>query len=454
MAESEADARLVGLSTLLQLEKEARHAADLQRLRFLMVNDTHRLIRYHQAVLWRLREDGVVRLEAVSGLAVIERDAPYVRWLEKLLQARVGKIVECKADIQSLDGKNIGQQFARGWNEWSPGFALFCPLPSPRGELPGGLWLSRDTAWQEQEKLLLSLLFDAYAHAWWALMPSGQSVGSRLLGLLHKRSGRLLLLGLIVAAGFLPIRQSTLAPAEVSPIDSLVVAAPYEGVIESFHVEPNQQVRQGDLLFVLDDTVLRNRLEISRKELAVAQEEYLQASRKAFQDVRTKGEVALLEARTEQSRAEVTYTAELLDRIKVRALRDGVAIFNDVNDWLGRPVGVGEKVLTLADPHHTELDIQLPVADAVSPEPGAEVLMFLDTDPTRPLQAELVRTAYEAKPTPAGVLAFRLKARFATAEVSPRIGLQGTARIYGQEVTLFYYIMRRPLAALRQWFGL
>jgi hypothetical protein len=36
----------------------------------------------------------------------------------------------------------------------------------------------------------------------------------------------------------------------------------------------------------------------------------------------------------------------------------------------------------------------------------------------------------------------------------PRIGLKGTAKIYGPRVTLFYYIMRRPLAALRQLVGL
>ena len=33
-------------------------------------------------------------------------------------------------------------------------------------------------------------------------------------------------------------------------------------------------------------------------------------------------------------------------------------------------------------------------------------------------------------------------------------GLTGPAKVYGMEVSLFYYLMRRPIAALRRLFGL
>jgi hypothetical protein len=51
------------------------------------------------------------------------------------------------------------------------------------------------------------------------------------------------------------------------------------------------------------------------------------------------------------------------------------------------------------------------------------------------------------------VLGYRLKASFADGTRIPRIGLRGTAKIYGEQVSLFYYLMRRPLAALRQLIG-
>ena len=34
-----------------------------------------------------------------------------------------------------------------------------------------------------------------------------------------------------------------------------------------------------------------------------------------------------------------------------------------------------------------------------------------------------------------------------------RLGLHGTAKVYGEEVSLGYYLLRRPLSALRAWTG-
>ncbi len=102
----------------------------------------------------------------------------------------------------------------------------------------------------------------------------------------------------------------------------------------------------------------------------------------------------------------------------------------------------------------------LPVSDAVNLDTGAEVRIFLNIRPDSPLSASLRQASYEAQITSEGILAFRLKAslnnpvRLSSPKSSYRIGLRGTAKIYGKEVTLFYYLMRRPLTALRQRVGL
>jgi hypothetical protein len=64
----------------------------------------------------------------------------------------------------------------------------------------------------------------------------------------------------------------------------------------------------------------------------------------------------------------------------------------------------------------------------------------------------LQRAAYEAQPTPGGQLAYRLDARFD--EAPPRIGLRGTAKLFGERAPLALYLLRRPLAGLRQSVGL
>ena len=68
--------------------------------------------------------------------------------------------------------------------------------------------------------------------------------------------------------------------------------------------------------------------------------------------------------------------------------------------------------------------------------------------------ATLASSSYEAEPTPDGTLAFTLRAQFEGGEEVPRIGLRGTAKVYGERSSLFMFLFRRPLSALRQGLGL
>jgi hypothetical protein len=74
------------------------------------------------------------------------------------------------------------------------------------------------------------------------------------------------------------------------------------------------------------------------------------AQQKAFDDTRSKAEMAAAQGRVKEKEAELAAITELLGRIEVRAERDGIAVFGDPNDWLGRPVQTGERVMQLADP--------------------------------------------------------------------------------------------------------
>ena len=179
----------------------------------------------------------------------------------------------------------------------------------------------------------------------------------------------------------------------------------------------------------------------------------MRASQKSFSDPQSKSELELYKVRVEQKQLERDHAQTLLNRTQVRAERGGIAVFSDANEWLGRPVEVGQRILSLADPEQAEIQLWLAVADGINLEPGARVQFFLNTAPASPLAAQLRQTSYEPEQNPAGGVAFRLKASLMATQPTPRIGLQGTAKVFGDEVSLFYYVMRRPLSVLRQTFG-
>jgi len=124
-----------------------------------------------------------------------------------------------------------------------------------------------------------------------------------------------------------------------------------------------------------------------------------------------------------------------------------------MNDWVGKAVILGEKVLTLADPQQVEMVVQLAVADSIDVEPGVDIKLYPNGAPLRSFDAQVIHAAYHAEPMPDGRLVYRIKARFTDAKDLPRIGLMGTAKVYGGWTPFGYYVLRRPLTSLRQWIG-
>ncbi|MBP2231001.1 multidrug resistance efflux pump [Azospirillum agricola] len=439
-----------GLLLLLELQRQAWRLTAAAELRYHIVNQTRRLIAYRQAAFLAL-PPGRNRpaLEAVSNIAVLEPNAPFARWLEDAARA-VAAGPEGRT-IHVVDPAALPPPVRAAWGEWGPAQALWCPLAGPDGVPRAGLWLGRDEPWTDGELLLLGHLAEGYGHAWWAL--AGKR--ARKPG---PRRAVLPLLALALTGGVLalPVPMSTLAPAEIRASDPVIVAAPLDGVIERFHVQPNETVAAGQPLFSFDATVLRSRHEVAAKGLTQAEAELLTASQAAFADPQTKARVGQLRAQVELRRAELGLARDLLDRVTVRAERAGLAVFTDTNDWLGKPVAVGERVLTLADPQAPEIDIQVAVGDALVLEEGSRVELFLNVDPLRPLRARLTHASYEAGLSAAGVLSYRVKAALEAdpGQPPPRIGLRGTAKILGERVPLALYLFRRPLALLRQTLGI
>jgi multidrug resistance efflux pump len=447
------DKKSLALATFLQLERQVRHANSTEKFRFIVVNETHRLIRYDQAVLWKTLPGNNPGIEAISGVSMISQEAPYIHWLENILTSQLSGNSAGQCHVVSRT--DVTESAQKDWNEWIGSDALWCPLLTAQGTLYGGLWLTRSGGeWHSSEQALLARIADAYAHAWQAL--DKQSSKSPWLPRINLKSGRrrVALLTALLLVLFLPVRQSALAPAEIVPLDPVIVTSPLDGVISDIHVQPNSSVRKGDLLFSLDDTTIRNKHQVAIKSAIVAQAEYLRAAQKAFSDESSKSELAMLRAQVEVKDAEVHYTSELLEKVDVHATRDGIAIFTAANDWIGKPVVVGEKVITLADPDQTEIQLWLPVDDAINLEAGTEVKLFLNIDPIHPLAGTLRQTSYEPQVTPEGNLAFQLKAGFDHIDKLPRVGLKGTGKIYGKRVLLIDYLLRRPISALRRFTGL
>ena len=81
--------------------------------------------------------------------------------------------------------------------------------------------------------------------------------------------------------------------------------------------------------------------------------------------------------------------------------------------------------------------------------------MDIDGNPMKSLEGKLLRASYQPSLSPEGILSYKLTASYeGDANKLPRIGLRGTAKVYGSEVSVFYYLFRKPITFMRQLIGI
>lgn len=450
------------LLSLLQLQRRARDASTPEALGFVMVNETLQLLPYRQAVLWT--EAGLGQVAAVSGLPQPDTSAPYVQWAGRLCRhlmrtlpgrGEPGAAPEPSAALAEVSPESLPEALRADWAQWLPASALWLRLGQASDHEAGlaeaGLLLARDGPWLPHEKALLQELGHAYAHALHAFRPQ-QAWRGRLGAALSGKARRRWMAGLLLVS-LCPVRLTALAPAEVVPQNPFMVRAPLDGVIERFDIHPNEAVQPGTPLFSLDTSALRTRMELARKALDAAQEEYRQSAQAAVTSDKSRAETALRRGKLQERAVEVDYTAEQLARIQVKADRKGVAVFADGNDWVGKAVSLGERVLLIADPGQVELLAWLPAADLLPLAAGDRLTLYPQGAPLQSFDARISSVAYRAEMTRDGFLAYRIKASFEAGQAPPRIGQLGSARLHGGWAPLIYVALRRPLAVARQWLG-
>lgn len=456
----------VALTQIMRLERLLRVATTRAEIGFTLVNEIHALTPCSLAVSWPDEGEGA-RIQAVSGLSSVDPQAPLVQRLNRLRRSL------CRRPDGALALSSLSEDENDLIKDLPP-HALWLRSRTDdagqAGHQPQNAALHllclRDQPWTPTDREIISHVHAAACHAWDAVHRKHSLLTWPSLASLRRR--RLLWGALVITLAILlfPFHQTVLAPAEIVPRNPAIVRAPMQGVVRDVLVAPNQTVEKGTPLAKLETRDIDARLDTARQDLVVSEAELRQAHQQAFTDDQSKARLAILQGRRDQDAADVRYYQSLHDQALVRAPRDGIAIYDDPSDWVGRSVSVGERIMMVANPLDAELQVALPVADAIHLHPGARTEFFLNVSPLSPLPGHLTVLGYRASPTPDGAMAYRLKARFdALSDVSSkvptldpdspiRVGLQGSAKLYGDRTPLLLTLLRRPLATLRMRLGL
>ncbi len=450
------------IEQLLKVEGSALEAKNRRALRHIAVNLTRTIVPYGHGIFFTKnalssgKEQGW-NVKSISSHGVVDRTSPFVKWLEGRINrnnqkrkinsdnSQDEKIILTQIDLNNIDndGHFIGEvsyPFTNGvWIQPNKSCAML---------------FTRNEEWNENDLRILERLCKLYGCVWNSI---GYCVKQKKLSPLRHRIWQFGIAGLCILAIW-PVSMTTLAPAEIIAANPQIISSPLNGVVEKIHVPPNSFVKKGALIATYIDTQLRNEHALAIEEAAVAKARLDRTRLASFSDGETLREIKIMETEHTLAEKRRDYAFDNLKKTTLYAQSDGLLIYNDRDEWAGRPVSVGERIATIAKPENVELKIEAPVGDGNLLKTNAKVRLFLDSDPLKSVRARLDYTSYYPEPTPGGNLAYLATASLAGNNLKdhekPRIGARGVAKIYGEKAPLGLWVLRRPIVSIRQYVGL
>lgn len=442
------------LYVLNQLLLKTSAVTVLNSLLFLITNDTLHLLPYDRACLFDL-SGAQPKLVSISGQSEVSDTAPLVLQFEALAQA-ISTVPEPLALLEEHFPLSERERW-RDLQKQNPAAVYWLPIYYDK-KIILGLWLEQwgRHAFQMPitplEPLLKDFLLPAYGIAWTRVAPR-----LSLKGAIAKNPKRAYLfsLALLAALFFIHLPLRIVAPCELISSNPYPIRAPLDGVIREIVVKTGQRVKTKDLLIQYESQAQLASLHSAEKQLLAKRLEVQRAAVLGSDDEQLKNELGILEAQKQKEEASLDFVRYEAGRLNVESPTDGIVVIDTPWDWIGRPVKAGEKILTVSDPDHTRVKIWIPDSDNVPLDTRKPIKIFLNTSPTHSYSAQIEYISNESTINERETPSFVAMADWINGPPpETKLGLKGSAVLYGESVSLIYYLLRRPWFALRNLIGM
>ncbi len=436
----------MNLGQWILFEERLRQAPDLKTLQMIVVNLLSEALPYSQAILFE-HSHLQYKTRAASNISEINEYSAIIHWLNTqfypALSAQYSK--PTIFELSSLD-INIDPYYE------SMSHGLYLPLHSKSiGEWGLVLWFKEVPA---QEFLDFSpVVVSAISYSWEKLTLKKHKHQHLRAATISKKNVFIALAIVLVLFFGVRIKENTIATAEISPEDPLLIAPAINSSISVMAVKPNETVKAGQLLLKLDDITVKNQLEEAQQDLNIAQQRYLKAYRHSYTDEESKQEIQNLQNEQQQALVAYQYHQQLFERTEIKSPADGVVLYSDPNEWLGKPVKIGEKIMLLANPEKKEIDLWVAMDNMINIDKTAPAYFYGNENPIQSVRAQIKYINPIAEARPDGTLAY-FGVAILPKDSPASLGEQGTMKLFGKRVSLAYYLLRKPMRYIRQHLGI
>ena len=422
----------------LLIEKQLLSCTNPSDFHFTLLSVLQKTLKCQQAVIYQ-KKLGKFSIKNAMHVSQIDNSSPLILWLENEFLTAIDTEQPAILDVPPVGNVSMLQQYKKIWH-----------LPLIKNAQHNvGILCFLDNVPSEKDITLMAMMCVNMALLYEKMHQHTQKKWRQIFSSPKK----IAIIGLVLlSVMFIKVPQKVLATAEVSPVQPELISASIDGIVKQILVQPDEPVKKNDKLVLLDDEVIKNKLSEAAQEYNVAYSRYLKAYRNAFNDQQSKNEIQLLKNNISQAKIKQTYFEELLSRTVISASKEGIAIFSSPNEFIGKPVRVGQRIMLLADPNDKIIDFWVPIDNVVNIDPTQALVLYSNLQPLNSIEAKLKFINPIAQPMPDGSLGYFGQATFNDKRVT--LGEKGTLKLYGEKKSLWLLLFQRPLRFVRQSLGI
>ncbi len=434
------------LARFIQLAVSLFEQESIEKKASILVNRINILIETDRVLLVEIK--GRKRIKAVSGGVDISQDtlfAESVDEIRKLFKNETEPQVFSSKDFLSKSGFSCTKKSLENMGGTT---VLWLPLLITKKRHGNySLWIERwdKKPFKTEELKMVSRASYFFGHA---LSVTEKKEKKSFF----KRTYPLLTALIFFLIMLIPVDSWINAPVKVVPEKPSYIFAPFDGVVKELLVLPGEKVKKGDIVFSYDSRVLEKRFQEAVSKVEVEKEELIRLEGASYKDQDSRAKIPVQKLSVKQMELEMNFIQNQLNLSKVRADADGIIVLDDPDAFKGVFLQTGQYVLSIANPARTKLKIMVPVIDAGLLQKKSRVDVRMDYAPLNSIPATLTEIGYEVRLSDKNIPSIPVEAMWNKSQkINP--GQRGSAKITGPKVSLGMQLFRKPIIAVRTFFG-
>ncbi len=439
------------LSGILRLGHETFDKDGVVGIGLHIVNNSRLIFKYDRCSLVSI-DKGRIRLLAVSGQTIVQKDSEYGREIKDLIRGFRDLEKPAVLTTKTIDTHTTSHSARSSFtNLAGDGTIVLLPLNE------------RITDEQESNFIWIVEFFDDFDPAIEnSLSLLGKHYGQALS--LEKRSHNrwsklwwnkahrakktivcVCLLTLFLSLFTVRVNQTVIADCELTPITRQIGYAPFKGIIRESFYKDGDRIKNKSVVLAYDIEEMLFELAEARKREEVIAAELDLVRQRSFASMEQLGRVKLLELKLKSSQIDIDRNNWYIEHSRIGAAIDGVLIIDDPEHFSGKAVTPGEKLFELVNPSELAVTIFLHESDSgILNNLQPHVSIFLDARPEKEIEANVDSVSPKPILTDTGQFAYTVKAPLQENATLVN-GMRGVARLKGGKVLLIHYFFRNLL---------